>query len=80
MNAPLLVMHYKNIPYYTGAISVSNAHDHFSEGLSPGVITNVNCSGTETDILKCEYEFDSQGFSCDTAGVVCQGIICATCI
>jgi len=55
-----------------GATSVS-APDYFSEGLGPTLLTNVECSGTETELLDCTRDTDTRGFTCDTAGVVCQG-------
>ena len=52
-----------------------NAHDYFSEGLGPNLVSNVNCSGTETEILDCAHITDTRGYTCDTAGVVCQGML-----
>ena len=60
------------IPTYTGAVGVS-APDYFSDGLSQGSITNVNCTGTETNILDCGHQNDSPD-TCNSAGVVCQGV------
>ena len=60
---------------FSGSINVS-APDFFSEGISPGLMSLVNCSGTEKEILECGHLPSSQGFTCDSAGVVCQGIIC----
>ena len=56
---------------FTGAINVS-APAHFSEGVSPGLLTSVNCSGSEEKILDCEHI--SSLLFCDTAGVLCQGM------
>ena len=56
----------------SGAVSVS-APEYFSEGLSSGHLNSVNCSGTETQILECYHLSSDHGFSCDSAGVVCQG-------
>ena len=56
-----------------GAVSVS-APDYFSEGQSPGRMTSVNCSGTESTILECDHVTSIIGLSCNTAGVICQGI------
>ena len=58
---------------YVGAINVS-APQYFSEGISPGELTNVACSGSETELLQCSHN-SSRGLHCDTAGVVCQGIV-----
>ena len=57
-----------------GAINVS-APAHFSEGVSPGLLTSVNCSGSQERILDCGHISSSRGLSCKTAGVVCQGIV-----
>ena len=59
--------------FISGAVSVT-AHEYFSEGLGPNLVSNVNCSGTETEILDCAHITDTRGYTCDTAGVVCQGI------
>ena len=59
---------------FIGAINVS-APAYFSEGVSPGLLTSVNCSGSEEKILDCEHVSSSRGLSCNTAGVVCQGIV-----
>ena len=56
---------------YAGAVGVS-APDYFSDGLSPS-LTKVNCTGTETDILDCQY--DRIEDTCSSAGVVCQGVL-----
>lgn len=56
-----------------GAINIS-ASDYFSEGTSPGLVTNIICSGSETDLLQCTHN-TSRGLSCDPAGVICQGIL-----
>ena len=57
---------------FTGAINVS-APDYFNEGVSPGLLTSVNCSGSEESILECGHLSSSVGLFCNTAGVVCQG-------
>ena len=51
-----------------------SAVEYFSEGISSAIVMSVNCSGTETGILECGHESTSQGYHCDTAGVVCQGL------
>ena len=56
---------------------MSEAKDFFSEGLDPGLLTSVNCSGTESEILECSHEASSQGLHCSAAGVVCQGLLAA---
>lgn len=56
---------------FPGAIGVS-APDFFSDGLGPGLLSNVNCSGTETALLACDSIH--QKHTCDAAGVVCQGL------
>ena len=48
-----------------------SASDFFSEGISPGLLTNVTCSGSETELLQCPHN-TSRGLSCDTAGIICQ--------
>ena len=60
--------------YATGSVNIS-APDYFSEGISPGLMSLVNCSGTEKGIMECDSMSSLQGFVCDPAGVVCQGII-----
>ena len=50
-----------------------SAPEYFSEGLSSGRLNSVDCSGTETEILECDHLSSDHGFSCDSAGVVCQG-------
>lgn len=66
-------MYVYTVHTYAGAINVS-APTHFSEGVSPGLLTGVNCSGSETEILDCGHVTSSRGLLCDTAGVVCQGM------
>ena len=56
----------------TGAVNVS-APDFFSEGITPGLVTSVSCSGSEREILNCNHVQSAVGFFCDAAGVVCQG-------
>ena len=51
-----------------------SAPEYFSEGLSSGRLNSVNCSGAETEILECDHVSSDRGFSCDSAGVVCQGM------
>ena len=58
--------------YVSGAINVS-APEHFSEGVSPGLLHSVTCSGTETEILECSHMTSSTGLFCNSSGVVCQG-------
>ena len=60
--------------FRSGAVSV-NAHDYFSEGLGLNLVSNVNCSGTETEILDCAHITATRADTCDTAGVVCQGML-----
>ena len=64
-----------NIFLNVGAVS-TGADEYFSEGLSPAILTNVNCFGMESFILSCNYTYDIRGHICGTAGVVCQGISC----
>ena len=59
---------------------MSEAEDFFNQGLDPGLLTSVNCSGTESEILECSHEASSQGLHCGAAGVVCQGLLAAKCI
>ena len=53
---------------------MSGADEFFAEGLGPALVTSVNCSGTETEILECSHVTSSQGLHCGAAGVVCQGL------
>ena len=46
--------------------------DPFGEGITPRLLTNVNCSGSESTLLDCGGT-DFIGVTCPTAGVVCQG-------
>ncbi|CAI8054869.1 Fibrillin-1, partial [Geodia barretti] len=55
-----------------GSVNVS-APDYFSEGISPGLMSLVNCSGTEKGVIECDHMKNLQGITCDPAGVVCQG-------
>ena len=57
--------------YVTGAVKVS-ALEFFSEGIGPALLTSVNCSGTENEILECDHFMSAHGLFCDPAGVVCQ--------
>ena len=59
--------------YAAGSVNIS-APDYFSEGLSPGLMSLVNCSGMEKGIIECDHMKNLQGITCDPAGVVCQGI------
>ena len=46
--------------------------DPFGEGDATRLLTNLNCSGSESTLLDCgRNEFI--GVTCPTAGVVCQG-------
>ncbi len=53
-----------------GAIAV-NA-DSFREGNSARILTQVNCSGEEDELLHCSHS-NFTGFICSTAGAICQG-------
>ena len=46
--------------------------DPFGEGRTPRLLTNVNCSGSESTLLDCGRT-NFSGVTCPTAGVVCQG-------
>ena len=46
--------------------------DPFGEGDTTRLITNVNCSGSESSILECSRT-KFVGVTCPTVGVVCQG-------
>ena len=59
---------------FSGAVSLS-ALDYFSEGVIPGLVSLVNCSGAEKEILECAHIESLQGLSCDPAGVICQGTL-----
>ena len=63
---------------FVGATNVS-AFQYFSEGLEPGLVKSVACSGMETKLLNCSHVTDTIGFSCSTAGVVCQGLCVCVC-
>ena len=54
----------------TGAIGVTA--DPFGEGDATRLVTNVNCSGSESTILDCGRT-DFVGVTCQTVGVICQG-------
>lgn len=56
-----------------------SASDIFSEGISPGLLTNITCSGSETELLQCMHN-TSRGLSCDTAGIICQGTFIIYCV
>ena len=58
-----------HIPF-SGAIGV--VADPFGEGDATRLVTNVNCSGSESTLLDCSRS-DFVGVTCPTAGVVCQG-------
>ena len=44
----------------------------FGEGSAPRLLTNVNCQGSEDNVLDCDGTV-SDGSSCITSGVACQG-------
>ena len=46
--------------------------DPFGEGSVSRLLTNVNCSGSESTLLGCGRT-DFNSVTCPTAGVVCQG-------
>ena len=56
--------------HLTGAISL-NA-DPFGEGDATRLLTNVECSSSESSLLDCGRT-NFVGITCPTAGVVCQG-------
>ena len=58
-----------HIPFL-GAIGVTA--DPFGEGDATRLVTNVNCSGSESTLLDCDRT-DFVGVTCPTVGVVCQG-------
>ena len=72
-NCRCIKLNIKHLFVCVGAIGIS-ADEYFSEGLSPALLTSINCSGTESSISDCIYVYESRGHICGTAGVVCQGI------
>ncbi len=54
-----------------GALAVDA--DVFREGIAPKILTSLNCSGNETNLLECDRVLFS-GINCPTSGVICQGI------
>ncbi len=53
-----------------GALAISA--DIFSEGVSPRLLTAMNCIGNESNILDCDKSVFN-GVNCPTAAVICQG-------
>ena len=60
-----------------GSVGIT-ADDFFSEGTNSALLTNINCSGSESVILDCSHD-DNRGHFCHTAGVVCQGTFLSNC-
>ena len=58
---------------HSGAIAVSNGQ--FSEDSLPMVLGNVSCTGSESELLEClsELESDTSCSPTEDAAVVCQG-------
>ena len=60
---------------HTGAIAVTSGL--FSDPSQSPIISGVQCSGSETDLLSCSQSNFIDRSSCgtdDDAGVVCQGM------
>ena len=60
-----------NILAITGAIAVTTGS--FSETSLPHVLSNVNCQGSETNLLQCQYSIPDSCGATEVAAVVCQG-------
>ena len=58
----------------TGAVAVTSGI--FSDDSQYPILSGVQCTGSETDLLSCSHSNYIDGSSCgthDDAGVVCQG-------
>ena len=67
--------HFNHVLYKTGAVAFSRAH--FGAGTGPIYFNNVNCRGTESNLINCSrssFINCYRGHSWD-AGVRCQGIV-----
>ena len=54
-----------------GAIAVTTGS--FIETSLPHLLSNVNCQGSETNLLQCQYSIPNGCGSTEDAAVVCQG-------
>ena len=55
----------------TGAIAVTTGS--FSETSLSHVLSNVNCQGSETNLLQCQYSTPDSCGPTEVAAVACQG-------
>ena len=60
-----------NILVIAGAIAVTTGS--FSETSLPHVLSNMNCQGSETNLLQCQYSTPDGCGPTEVAAVVCQG-------
>ena len=60
-----------NILVITGAIAVTTGS--FSETSLPHALSNVNCQGSETNLLQCLYSTPDGCGPTEVAAVACQG-------
>ena len=60
-----------NILAIAGAIAVTTGS--FSETSLPHVLSNVNCQGSETNLLECQYSTPDGCGPTEVAAVACQG-------
>ena len=59
--------------FYAGAVAVSS--QYYGESVLPMVISDMNCTGSEDNLMECQSETDL--IMCgplEDAGVVCQGV------
>ena len=68
--------YYTVLLFKTGAIAITS--ELYRENSLPSLLMDVDCNGSEHNILECSHT-SGVGRSCGDAGVVCQGQMFTVC-